>query len=66
MRNKFFRIVAVALTIACLLSLGGCMSKSDDNKSSDRVEPPKDIWAPYSQTVTITTMGSRTLELPEE
>lgn len=59
MRNKFFKIIALVLAITCLLSLVGCMSKSNtaDDQSSGRVEPPEDIWAPYDQTVTITTMG---------
>ena len=46
-----------ALMAVCTLT--GCMSKptAPTNNESGRVEPPADIWAPYDQTVTVTTMG---------
>lgn len=59
MRKMYTRICAALLASLSLASLTGCMSKpnSSNTSSSGRVEPPEDIWAPYSETVTITTMG---------
>lgn len=59
--QKYTKIIAVVLTIASLMSLAACgMSKpstSASSQASAKVEAPADIWAPYSETVTITTMG---------
>ncbi len=60
MRKNSFRILALLMVIASMLSLAACgMSKpsSATTQGSGRIEPPADIWAPYSETVTITTMG---------
>ena len=60
MRKNSFRILSMVLVLAAMLSLAACgMAKpsSATTQGSARVEPPEDIWAPYSETVTITTMG---------
>ncbi len=59
MRKNFKKIIALALTLVLALGMFGCMAKpgTDTASGSGRVEPPADIWAPYDQTVTITTMG---------
>ena len=58
MRRKFIRICAVLMGAVCVLGLAGCMTKpSSESQSSARVEAPDDIWAPYSETVVVTTMG---------
>ena len=57
MRKKFCRICAMLMVIVSLFSLAGCMTKpSNTSQGSARVEPPEDIWAPYDETVTITTL----------
>ncbi|MBQ9153526.1 MAG: extracellular solute-binding protein [Solobacterium sp.] len=45
--------------LAAAVCLTGCMSKPSAPAADEsaRVEPPADIWAPYSETVTVTTMG---------
>lgn len=59
MRNTYKKLCAVLMVIVSVLSLTGCMTKptTATSQGSGRVEPPEDIWAPYSETVTITTMG---------
>ena len=59
MRKKFCRIFAMLIAIVSVLSLAGCMTKPTTSNSagSARVEPPEDIWAPYEETVVVTTMG---------
>lgn len=61
MRKWFTRSLALALAGVSTLSLAGCVSKpatETATASSARVEPPDDIWAPYSEPVTITTFVS--------
>ena len=45
--------------LAAAVCLTGCMSKPSAPAADEsaRIEPPADIWAPYSETVTVTTMG---------
>ena len=59
MQKKYMRICAMLMVIVSLLSFAGCMSKpsGSNSQSSAKVEAPEDIWAPYAETVTITTMG---------
>ncbi len=40
-------------------TLAGCMTKptTTQNTGSAKVEAPEDIWAPYDETVVVTTMG---------
>ena len=52
----------VCAALASLLSmtvLTGCMSKptTTTNTTTPKVEAPEDIWAPYEETVVVTTMG---------
>ena len=56
MQNKFHRICTAALAALMSVStLSGCMSKGGTSKQEfPRVEPPADIWAPYSEEVTVT------------
>ena len=59
MRKKNLRICAMLMGVASVISLAGCMSKPSTStaQGSAKVEAPEDIWAPYSETVVITTMG---------
>ncbi len=59
MKKTLSRICALALLGTLVLGSTGCMSKSSvkNTVSTARVEPPADIWAPYDETVVITTMG---------
>lgn len=59
MRKKNLRICAILMGVASVISLAGCMSKPSTStaQGSAKVEAPEDIWAPYSETVVITTMG---------
>lgn len=54
------RILAGLLVAAVAVSTAGCMDKGSGSKSSEksvkRVEPPADIWDPYEETVTLTTV----------
>ena len=62
MRNLKIAAAAV-LCVVMLLGLVGPFrlvkkpATSSENFSSEAVEPPEDIWAPYEETVVITTMG---------
>lgn len=58
MKRRLLKSCALFLAGASLLSLTGCISKpatETTTASSARVEPPDDIWAPYPETVTLTT-----------
>lgn len=59
MQKKNLRICAMLMGVASVISLAGCMSKPSTStvQGSAKVEAPEDIWAPYSETVVITTMG---------
>lgn len=59
MQKKYMRICAMLMVIVSVISLAGCMSKPSAStaQSSAKVEAPEDIWAPYPETVVITTMG---------
>lgn len=59
MQKKYMRICAMLMVIVSVISLAGCMSKPSTStaQSSAKVEAPEDIWAPYPETVVITTMG---------
>ncbi|MDO5109608.1 MAG: extracellular solute-binding protein, partial [Erysipelotrichaceae bacterium] len=56
MQKSFRTSVTLLAAAACLT---GCMSKpaAPTTNESARVEPPADIWAPYEEEVTVTTMG---------
>ena len=62
MRNLKIAAAAV-LCVVMLLGLVGPFrlvkkpATSSENFSSEAVEPPEDIWAPYEEMVVITTMG---------
>lgn len=62
MRNLKIAAAGV-LCVVMLLGLVGPFrlvrkpATSSENFSSEAVEPPEDIWAPYEETVVITTMG---------
>ena len=60
--KNFKKICATGFAaLISISSLTGCMNKpttnTNNNSGSGRVEPPSDIWAPYEETVTVTTMG---------
>ena len=59
MKKQIKRAAAIVLAAAMLLTTAGCMTKptTSNSQGSGRVEAPEDIWAPYPETVTITTMG---------
>lgn len=59
MQKKNLRICAMLMGVASVISLAGCMFKPSTStaQGSAKVEAPEDIWAPYSETVVITTMG---------
>lgn len=60
MRKKNLRICAMLMGVASVISLAGCMSKPSTStaQGSAKVEAPEDIWAPYSEPVTLTTFIS--------
>ena len=55
--QKGFCTAMAALMAAT--TLAGCMTKptTTQNTGSAKVEAPEDIWAPYDETVVVTTMG---------
>jgi putative aldouronate transport system substrate-binding protein len=55
--QKGFCTAMAALMAAS--TLAGCMTKptTTQNTGSAKVEAPEDIWAPYDETVVVTTMG---------
>ena len=62
MRNLKIAAAGI-LCVVMLLGLVGPFrlvkkpATSSADFSSEAVEPPEDIWAPYEETVVITTMG---------
>ncbi len=59
MRRNYIKTAAAVMAGVMMLSLTGCMTKPSGTSSqvSGHVEAPEDIWAPYPEEVTITTMG---------
>lgn len=62
MRNLKIAAAAVLCAVMLLGIVGPFKlvkkpTADSSNVSSEAVEPPEDIWAPYAETVTITTMG---------
>ena len=58
MQKKISRICkTLEAVLLAVCTLSGCMSKPSQavQKDASRVEPPEDIWAPYSETVTVST-----------
>lgn len=56
---KMKRVLAVVLAASMVFGATGCMKKGNDKKAKENrkaVEVPADIWAPYEEEVTISTV----------